>query len=126
MGRNKDMLAKFSASVVPELSPKGEVVISHKTKPPYNQWDVTGIISSAGPLRCRGRVVLDRSVFKPYVNRKALDKKSFTCHDAEFYVFGKEGEEGEEGEEGKEGWGERRGLVKIDEELIGLIREGFM
>ena len=122
MDRNKEMLKAFSASVVPALTPGGEVVISHKTKPPYNQWDVTGIIEASGPLRCRGRVVLDRSVFKPYINRKALDRKSFTCHDAEFYVFGKEGEE--EGEE--EGWGERRGLVRIDEDMIRLIREGFM
>jgi hypothetical protein len=122
MDRNKEMLKAFSASVVPALTPGGEVVISHKTKPPYNQWDVTGILEASGPLRCRGRVVLDRSVFKPYINRKALDRKSFTCHDAEFYVFGKEGEE--EGEE--EGWGERRGLVRIDEDMIRLIREGFM
>lgn len=62
-------------------------------------------------------LVARRSLFLPYVNKKAKDKKSFTASDAEFYVFGVEGRE--------EGWGEGRGLVRVDEKLVRRIREGF-
>ena len=31
---------------------------------------------------------MDRCCFPPYRPRKALDKKSFSCHDAAVYIFG--------------------------------------
>merc|ERR1712176_441559 len=35
-----------------------------------------------------GRVVFDKCLLPPYTPRKALDKKSFPCHDACLYLFG--------------------------------------
>ena len=40
------------------------------------------------PFEYKGRVVFDKSLLPPYTPRKALDKKSFPCHDACLYVFG--------------------------------------
>eukprot|EP00957_Ditylum_brightwellii_P024676 1864502-Ditylum_brightwellii.AAC.1 len=36
----------------------------------------------------KGRIIFDRCLYPPYVPRKALDYKSFPCHDACVYVFG--------------------------------------
>ncbi|EJK53732.1 hypothetical protein THAOC_26766, partial [Thalassiosira oceanica] len=36
----------------------------------------------------KGKIVFDRCNLPPYVPRKALDRKSFPCHDACDYVFG--------------------------------------
>lgn len=35
-----------------------------------------------------GRIVLDRCLLPPYIPRKALDRKSFSVHDACTYIFG--------------------------------------
>lgn len=40
------------------------------------------------PFEYKGRVVFDKCLLPPYTPRKALDKKSFPCHDACLYVFG--------------------------------------
>ena len=32
-------------------------------------------------------LVFDRALFPGYINRKALHRKSFPCHDAQIYVF---------------------------------------
>ena len=39
-------------------------------------------------LEYKGRMVFDKCVFCPYTPRKALDRKSFPCHDACVYIFG--------------------------------------
>ena len=39
-------------------------------------------------LYYHGRVVLDKCLYPPYTPRKALDRKSFPCHDACIYIFG--------------------------------------
>jgi Domain of unknown function (DUF2431) len=93
---------------------EGEIHICHKTKPPYDQWkldyvaldqrietnnnerDLAEIAKTSGPaknmspleLYFAGRIVLDRFLLPPYTPRKALDRKSFPCHDACFYIFG--------------------------------------
>lgn len=125
MEDNKELVRKFVQSAKPLLSTNGdgEIVMCHKTKPPFNQWhleqvvmdaqkevqqtessrdgtlDVDAINESAAtgapvakPLvSYAGRVVLDRFLLPPYTPRKALDRKSFPCHDACFYVFAQEG-----------------------------------
>jgi 25S rRNA (uracil2634-N3)-methyltransferase len=65
-----------------------QIHINHKTKPPFNQWKIDEVVvSAADNLRYMGRVVLDRHLLPPYVPRKALDRKSFPCHDACTYIF---------------------------------------
>ena len=73
----------------------GEIHITHKTKPPYNQWNIQSLHKDNGiddgnknQIEFKGRIVFDKTCFMPYTPRKALDKKSFTCHDACVYVFG--------------------------------------
>lgn len=67
----------------------GEIHINHKTKPPFSQWKIDEVaVSAASNVRFLGRAVLDRHLFPPYVPRKALDRKSFPCHDACTYIFG--------------------------------------
>lgn len=66
----------------------GQIHFNHKTKPPFNQWRIDDVVvSAADNVRYLGRVVLDRHLFPPYVPRKALDRKSFPCHDACTYIF---------------------------------------
>ena len=82
----------------------GEIHMLHKTKPPFNQWHIETVALEAlgakgddddeRSLEYKGRIAFDRCLMPPYVPRKALDKKSFTCHDACTYVFGWSGGEG--------------------------------
>ena len=95
MEENKDLVKKFMANALQFLDECGEIHITHKTKPPYNQWDMEKVameeINNNGnelEFEYKGRLVFDKCNLPPYVPRKALDKKSFPCHDACVFVFG--------------------------------------
>ena len=91
MEENKELVRRFVGSARQVLAHGGEIHICHKTKPPFNQWKLEDVVTSACDdpgYSYHGRVVLDRAVLPPYVPRKALDKKSFPCHDACIYIFG--------------------------------------
>ncbi len=104
MEENKDLVRSFVESSRSVLTDRGdgELYVCHKTKPPYNQWNLEQValerqkrdaknnsssIVSRPLLYYSGRIVLDRFLIPPYTPRKALDKKSFPCHDACFYIF---------------------------------------
>jgi 25S rRNA (uracil2634-N3)-methyltransferase len=91
MERNKELVRRFVENASRLLSPvDGEIHICHKTKPPFNHWKLENIAlqnMKDGGLHYAGRVVLDRYLLPPYTPRKALDRKSFPCHDACFYIF---------------------------------------
>ena len=89
---NKELVRKFVANALPYLTEDGEIHMCHKTKPPYNQWGLekvalqgTGVHNG---FEFKGRIVFDKCTLPPYTPRKALDRKSFPCHDACFFVFG--------------------------------------
>lgn len=101
MEHNKELCRKFVANALPYLDGDcGEIHMAHKTKPPYNQWllekvaleaiaDQYNITRKYGrDFEYKGRMVLDRCALLPYTPRKALDRRSFPCHDACIYVFG--------------------------------------
>jgi 25S rRNA (uracil2634-N3)-methyltransferase len=91
MDRNKDLVRKFMNGAIQMLKCQGEIHMCHKTKPPYNQWKLEHAALDSLPedlVRYLGKVVLDRYLLPPYTPRKALDRKSFPCHDACFYMFG--------------------------------------
>jgi len=112
---NKQLVRDFVRRAASDLLHRGdgEIHMLHKTKPPFNQWKIEtvaleglygGIDSNLSNsddnsnengkkitqrrLEYKGRVVFDRCLMPPYVPRKALDKKSFTAHDACHYIFG--------------------------------------
>jgi 25S rRNA (uracil2634-N3)-methyltransferase len=89
MDRNIALVQAFVSSATPLCKGNGQIHMNHKTKPPFNQWNIAEIAFSVAPdnIRYLGRVVLDRHLFPPYVPRKALDRKSFPCHDACTYIF---------------------------------------
>lgn len=117
MESNKDLVRKFVCNALPYLSniEGSDIHLLHKTKPPYNQWllekvaleglevsnnyvddDVKGDCNHETKSRKRrrrvleykGRLVFDKCIYQPYTPRKALDKRSFPCHDACIYIFG--------------------------------------
>jgi len=98
MEENKSLVRKFASSCAGLLAGNGEIHVAHKTKPPYNQWKIEHSIvpsneesqksTTEAGLEYKGRIVLDKCCLPPYTPRKALDKKSFPCHDACIYVFG--------------------------------------
>ena len=93
MEQNKELCRKFVANALPYLDDDcGEIHMAHKTKPPYNQWLLERVVSEgkmhAKEFEFKGRIVFDRCTLSPYTPRKALDRKSFPCHDACIYVFG--------------------------------------
>ena len=97
MDANKELVRKFVANALPYLTDDGEIHMCHKTKPPYNQWGLEQVAlegiannnsSSDDEFEYKGRIVLDKCTLPPYTPRKALDRKSFPCHDACFFVFG--------------------------------------
>lgn len=104
-GQNKDMDAnkllvrKFVRNSVDFLATKNsEIHMIHKTKPPYDQWKIEELVledwqeksndTKQIPLEYKARIVFDKCLLPPYTPRKALDKKSFPCHDACVFVFG--------------------------------------
>jgi len=95
MHENQMLVKKFVKGCQSFLCPlNGEIQFMHKTKPPYDQWELERIAvevvpdADPCPFEYKGRVVFDRCLLPPYVPRKALDKKSFPCHDACLFVFG--------------------------------------
>jgi hypothetical protein len=116
MDQNKLLVQKFVQNSVDHLQRGvggGEIHMLHKTKPPYDQWNIEQVAldgwrensvsdksddddddddattSNKGcPLEYKGRIVFDKCLLPPYVPRKALDKKSFPCHDACLNIFG--------------------------------------
>ena len=87
MESNKKMLEEFFNHVVDLLIPGGEVHVVHKTKPPYNQWEIAEQVGDSG-MQLKGAVVFDREMYPGYINRKALvGKGSFPISDARTYVF---------------------------------------
>ena len=97
MDHNKQLVRDFVKSALPLLTPiTGQIHMNHKTKPPFDQWNLQDVVVVAGggdteqssSYVYRGCIVLDRLLFEPYVPRKALDRKSFSCHDACTFVFG--------------------------------------
>lgn len=91
---NKQLVRDFVRNATTDLLEEtdGEIHMLHKTKPPFNQWHIEAValegLSGNRVLEYKGRVVFDRCMLPPYVPRKALDRKSFPCHDARTYVFG--------------------------------------
>ena len=92
MDRNKELVRSFVQSALPLLTPvTGQILMHHKTKPPFDQWKLPELVVAKKDRNnyvYLGRIVLDRALFPPYVPRKALDRKSFSCHDACTFVFG--------------------------------------
>ena len=144
---NKQLIRDFVRnSIASELLDEndGEIHMLHKTKPPFNQWRIELVALEGLDAECKvakneleykGRIAFDRCLMPPYVPRKALDKKSFTCHDACTYVFGWKGEGGKRFgctiplEDGKnEGAGQEDGrgpepLMVVTEDMIAKIRQ---
>jgi len=93
MEHNKQLVRKFVENARRMIADSGgELQICHKTKPPFNQWKIEEVAlelcAKDNPrVSYEGRIVLDRSLLRPYQPRKALHAKSFPCHDACFYVF---------------------------------------
>lgn len=98
MEENKELVRKFVMGALPYLDEGcGEIHMCHKTKPPYNHWGLEKValegIARSKDVRCKkfefkGRIVFDKCTLPPYTPRKALDRKSFPCHDACIFVFG--------------------------------------
>ena len=87
MESNKTMLREFFERCVNLLEPGGEVHLVHKTKPPYNQWDLSDLVAESG-MRLEAAVVFDRELYPGYTNRKALvGRGSFPISDARTFVF---------------------------------------
>ena len=143
--RTQSLVSAFVSSAKSLLARDGgTIILTHKTKPPYNQWRISDVVESAGngDIKCVGRVVFDKSLFHPYVNRKALDRKSFPCADALMYFFqvrsrkprdengngnGNGGEDEDEDEDENEGrWGESRGLSRLTSETLSRLRDKLL
>ena len=98
----------------------GSLFISHKTKPPYNQWSIIELITeSSSQLEYSGSFIFDKTLFPTYTNRKALDKKSFTMNDAVCHVFRRRGEGGEDA------W-RQNGFIQVDRILVEDLRKSYL
>jgi 25S rRNA (uracil2634-N3)-methyltransferase len=83
---NKELLRGFFRSSSAFLrSDRSEVHVTHKTFEPFCWWNILEIAQECG-FSCEGTMVFDRYLYPGYVNRKALDKKSFPFNDARVRV----------------------------------------
>jgi 25S rRNA (uracil2634-N3)-methyltransferase len=73
--------AVAGATTTGEEQRPSEVHITHKTFEPFCWWNILEIAQECG-FSCEGTMVFDRCLYPGYVNRKALDKKSFPFNDA--------------------------------------------
>ena len=88
MEENKQLIMNFFRSASNFLNTNGEIHIAHKTIEPFCWWNIHKLGQDSGiGFDCVGSLIFDRMLFPGYVNRKALHKKSFPCHDAQIYVF---------------------------------------
>ncbi|GKY95335.1 hypothetical protein MPSEU_000496400 [Mayamaea pseudoterrestris] len=92
MELNKDLVRRFLKSAASFASPRCQIHMNHKTKPPFNQWRIEDVAreledANGNVYHHVGRIVLDRCLLHPYIPRKALDRRSFPVHDACTYVF---------------------------------------
>jgi 25S rRNA (uracil2634-N3)-methyltransferase len=79
---NRELIRGFFQSAQRFLkSEHSEIHVTHKTLEPFCWWNIVEIARECG-LRCEGSIVFDRYLYPGYINRKALDKKSFPFHDA--------------------------------------------
>lgn len=84
---NKNLIKNFFISAQQYLSNddnmkiESEIHVSHKTIEPFCWWNIVDIALSCG-LYYKGSYIFDKYLFPGYVNKKALDNKSFTCFDA--------------------------------------------
>ena len=91
MEENKELVRRFASNARHLLHPDGKIHMLHKTKPPYNHWRLKKVAlqgyTGDSIIIFYGRVVLDRFTLCPYTPWKALDRKSFPCHDACIFVL---------------------------------------
>jgi 25S rRNA (uracil2634-N3)-methyltransferase len=79
---NRELLKGFFHSAQRFIkSDHSEIHVTHKTLEPFCWWNIVDIARECG-LRCEGSIVFDRYLYPGYINRKALDKKSFPFNDA--------------------------------------------
>lgn len=84
---NKQLLSAFFESVKPYLRDgKSTVHVTHKTIEPFSWWGLEALAESAGFAHVAS-IHFDICCYPGYVNRKALDKKSFPANDAKIFVF---------------------------------------
>eukprot|EP01031_Cornospumella_fuschlensis_P033989 gene33989-41132_t len=87
LAQNQALVSGFFRNLSAFLHPrKGEVHVTHKTIEPFSWWGLKDLAQQQG-FRCAFEVVFDKYNYPGYTNRKALDKKSFTCNDARTFVF---------------------------------------
>ncbi|DAZ94906.1 TPA: hypothetical protein N0F65_003076 [Lagenidium giganteum] len=92
MERNKELLRGFFACVKPMVTARrGQVHVTHKTKPPFGQWGLEGL-AAAHALRHVRSVIFDRYLYPGYSNKKVLAKGSFPIWDSQTFVFAPEAE----------------------------------
>ena len=65
-----------------QLSFCGEIHITHKTFEPFCWWNIVNLAAESD-FCYRGSVIFDRYLYPGYINRKALDNKSFPFFDAQ-------------------------------------------
>jgi 25S rRNA (uracil2634-N3)-methyltransferase len=69
---NQDLLVGFFGSATPLLAPGGEILVTLKTGPPYNLWNVAKCASagSRNGLRLHTAMPFDASEFPGYAHRR--------------------------------------------------------
>jgi 25S rRNA (uracil2634-N3)-methyltransferase len=144
MESNKALVQDFVANGRHLLKPQGQFHLNHKTKPPFNQWNIEEVAvekcqddndNDSPNVYYLGRVVFDRFLFPPYVPRKALHHKSFPSHDACTFVFGLEREGplvtdvidfNESSKSTATSEPSASTLVRVTPDLIRLLRSSFI
>jgi 25S rRNA (uracil2634-N3)-methyltransferase len=83
---NQLLLTHFFECVQKFLKPEyGQVHVTHKTFEPFCWWNIVKMAEDVG-LHYEGSMVFDRYLYPGYINRKALENKSFPFHDAQVHT----------------------------------------
>lgn len=86
MEANKSLIRSFFQAATHVIASFGQIHLTHKTKPPFSQWNILKIAEEQGWSH-HASIVFDRCLYPGYTNKKVLADASFPITDAVTFVF---------------------------------------
>nr|CCA17870.1 conserved hypothetical protein [Albugo laibachii Nc14] len=86
MEANKALVRAFFQAATHVVADSGQIHLTHKTKPPFSQWNIAQIAQEEGWTH-QASMVFDLCLYPGYTNKKVLADASFPITDAVTFVF---------------------------------------
>jgi len=78
----------FLSNAAHLLLPKGQIHVTLKTTPPYNQWNILGLVENIPTLEYKLSKAFDPDIYIQYTNKQTAKNSSFNIKGSKIFVFG--------------------------------------